>query len=158
MKGENHHYQYLIHECTNVLYSLAVLRYFFILHLWHQCPMWQAYESLPDEKLLRGQWKKQNHTPYHGLNPVPDLRKVSSYFEKSRIRNCNTEATTSYLFSSLVRWSEENNTKNEFSTKRNSKIYTRWSGLPVLSEHSFEEEPILHMNLQAHKPFFNTLQ
>lgn len=44
--------------------------------------MWQVFEGLPDEKLLRGLWKKQNHTPNHGLIQCLTLGKEAHALKK----------------------------------------------------------------------------
>lgn len=101
---------------------------------WHTFPFFTSLTSVPDvpsfwrfarwEIPQRAMEKSESYS-ISWSNPVPDLRKVNSYFEKACIKNCNTEATTSSVFSSLLEEVKKNNTKNKFITMRNSKIYTR---------------------------------
>lgn len=72
------HQRFVFFGCTDILFHPSSLS--------HQCPMWQGFEGLPDEKLLRGQWKKQNHTPYHGLIQCLTLRKEAHTLKKHALK------------------------------------------------------------------------
>lgn len=78
---------------------------------WHTFPFFTSLTSVPDVasfwrfarwKIPQRAMEKSESYSVSWSNPVSDLRKVNSYFEKACIKNCNIKATASSVFSSLL--------------------------------------------------------